>query len=50
MPSLASVIDDKDLIYEGIATMFFFAIMLSPYLDDKDLIYEGIATKLKRNH
>jgi len=39
--------DDKDLIYEGIATALnlcsFFCI--SAIHDDKDLIYEGIATE-----
>jgi len=37
------VIDDKDLIYEGIATTL--SVRLDTSLqDDKDLIYEGIAT------
>jgi len=42
-----TVPDDKDLIYEGIATrdnVFRFALGIK--LDDKDLIYEGIATSL----
>ena len=35
--------DDKDLIYEGIATVF--SLLFAPVVvDDKDLIYEGIAT------
>jgi len=35
--------DDKDLIYEGIATSLSF--LFNPFIkDDKDLIYEGIAT------
>jgi len=38
-------LDDKDLIYEGIATKPCPAF-LSWLLDDKDLIYEGIATIL----
>jgi len=41
-------LDDKDLIYEGIATVknltAFISNSVSP--DDKDLIYEGIATFL----
>jgi len=35
--------DDKDLIYEGIATRGF-RIFSAVFVDDKDLIYEGIAT------
>ena len=36
--------DDKDLIYEGIATVLQSAIFAQAVWDDKDLIYEGIAT------
>ncbi len=42
--------DDKDLIYEGIATVALsmnFDVASDIY-DDKDLIYEGIATS--RDH
>ena len=40
--------DAKDLIYEGIATLYLrFPNHLSELHDDaKDLIYEGIATRL----
>jgi len=37
--------DDKDLIYEGIATRTDFPLGCAFHRDDKDLIYEGIATK-----
>ena len=37
--------DDKDLIYEGIATSTEYSAKYSATsVDDKDLIYEGIAT------
>ena len=36
-------IDDKDLIYEGIATNLEI-VNAYGFFDDKDLIYEGIAT------
>jgi len=36
--------DDKDLIYEGIATLRVRLYALNQICDDKDLIYEGIAT------
>ena len=38
--------DDKDLIYEGIATASGLAYRLFGVFDDKDLIYEGIATAM----
>ena len=39
------MIDDKDLIYEGIATdQPIGDIWMIGRWDDKDLIYEGIAT------
>jgi len=43
--------DDKDLIYEGIATISVLTNIFSLAIDDKDLIYEGIATiqKERRN-
>ncbi len=37
-------IDDKDLIYEGIATVHPPGRSQPRSGDDKDLIYEGIAT------
>ena len=40
--------DDKDLIYEGIATVLQSAIFAQAVWDDKDLIYEGIATRCAR--
>ena len=46
------IADDKDLIYEGIATcpnIHGWIIWSGFRIDDKDLIYEGIAT-LKHNH
>jgi len=44
-------VDDKDLIYEGIATPFYEAFHNSLLVaDDKDLIYEGIATHKMRCH
>jgi len=40
-------LDDKDLIYEGIATLASgFDLKRDTGRDDKDLIYEGIATLL----
>jgi len=39
-------IDDKDLIYEGIATLQRRGASTRGRYDDKDLIYEGIATFL----
>ena len=44
---ILKIADDKDLIYEGIATgaRFPFSWLGKPH-DDKDLIYEGIATKV----
>jgi len=48
MPSKSHAIyasDDKDLIYEGIATLNYqYLNTLVTNQDDKDLIYEGIAT------
>ncbi len=43
-------VDDKDLIYEGIATVDWLSLFcrLRRLFDDKDLIYEGIATRLRR--
>jgi len=40
--------DDKDLIYEGIATLVSKNVLFSliETCDDKDLIYEGIATSM----
>jgi len=39
------IVDDKDLIYEGIATSAATISLRSlVFHDDKDLIYEGIAT------
>ncbi len=44
MPTLWDInTDDKDLIYEGIATSTLYSLC-STFKDDKDLIYEGIAT------
>ncbi len=41
----SDIYDDKDLIYEGIATSRDHPFLgRSQYGDDKDLIYEGIAT------
>jgi len=37
--------DDKDLIYEGIATVAPLTNTHRSGRDDKDLIYEGIATR-----
>jgi len=36
-------IDAKDLIYEGIATIYAFCFLKNRKIDAKDLIYEGIA-------
>jgi len=41
--------DDKDLIYEGIATHDALDGFHSFRVDDKDLIYEGIATNPRRS-
>ena len=37
------LLDDKDLIYEGIAIIVTFFFCSISFKDDKDLIYEGIA-------
>jgi len=43
--------DDKDLIYEGIATYaLIFVYSHFAVRDDKDLIYEGIATNPNACH
>jgi len=45
---IAVVIDAKDLIYEGIATVTYKPLITFNIIaaDAKDLIYEGIATSI----